>query len=96
MTQLQLDRTIFKMPDGTIKCTQYVMGKRRVSGLKMRGDVAKFKNGIIKLWWKDKWYVVPDETDFIMWSIDSICLTPDGDQVEPDHEDSWLALAQLV
>lgn len=96
MSQLEIDRTIFKMPDGTTKCTKYVMGKRRINGGRMRGDVALFKDGVIKLWWKDKWHVVPDESDFIMWTLDSICLTPDGEHVEPDHEDSWLSLVGLI
>jgi len=26
------------------------------------------------------------------WMFDSVCETPDGDIVEPDHPDSWLAL----
>jgi hypothetical protein len=28
--------------------------------------------------------------DIEEWTFDSVCLTPAGDEVEPDHPDSWL------
>jgi hypothetical protein len=51
---------------------------------------------ILKLWWNGEWYEVPSMAAFHEWTMDSVCPTPDGDDVEPDHEDSWLRLAGLV
>lgn len=93
--QLPLDCTLFKKKDG-IYCTQTVNGKKRDGGKKMNGDVAKFKGGLLKLWWNDKWYEVPSMAAFHEWTMDSICPTPEGVGVEPDHPDSWLSLAGLV
>jgi hypothetical protein len=30
------------------------------------------------------------------WVLDSVCETPEGDIVEPDHPDSWLSLLRLI
>ena len=30
------------------------------------------------------------------WAGDSVCGTPDGGEVEPDHPDSWLMLLGLI
>lgn len=93
--QLPIDCTIFKKKDG-IYCTQSVRGKDRIDGKKMNGDVASFKGGILKLWWEGKWWQVPTMCEFQEWTMDSVCPTPEGDIVEPDHPDSWLSLAGLV
>ena len=96
--QLPINKTLFRSKEG-FSCTLYVNGKERtkINGKlqRMNGDVAAFK-GVLKLWWNDKWYEVPSIAAFHEWTMDSVCPTPDGDEVEPDHEDSWLRLAGLV
>jgi len=96
--QLPINKTLFRCKDG-VRCTLYVNGTERtkINGKlqRMNGDVAAFK-GVLKLWWNDKWYEVPSIAAFHEWTMDSVCPTPDGDKVEPDHEDSWLRLAGLV
>jgi hypothetical protein len=96
--QLPLDKTVFRSKDG-VRCTRTVNGKERtkINGkLKlMNGEVAGF-NGVLKLRWNGKWHEVPSMAAFHEWTMDSVCPTPDGDVVEPDHEDSWLRLAGLV
>ena len=98
--QLPLDRTIFKGKDGTVRCTKCVRGLDRTfidgKGQRMDGDVGSFKGGILKLWWHGHWWEVPSLAAFQEWTMDSICETPEGEAVEPDHPDSWLSLAQLV
>jgi len=48
------------------------------------------------LTWKGQTYEIPDEEQLEEWVSDSICETPDGDCVEPDHPDSWLSLLGLI
>ena len=97
--QLPIERTIFKTDRGLV-CTPRVQGKDREfindKGQKMNGDCASFRGGILKLWWNGKWWEVPSMAEFQEWTMDSVCPTPDGEMVEPDHEDSWLSLAGLV
>lgn len=96
--QLPINKTLFRSKEG-FSCTLYVNGKERtkINGefQYMNGDVTDFK-GVLKLWWNGKWYEVPSIASFQEWTMDSICPTPDEDEVEPDHEDSWLRLAGLV
>jgi hypothetical protein len=35
--------------------------------------------------WKNQTYEVPDLDQLEAWVIDSVCETPEGDIVEPDH-----------
>jgi hypothetical protein len=42
------------------------------------------------------WYDVPDLEDIEEWTFDSVCPTPAGDEVEPDHPDSWLSILGLI
>jgi hypothetical protein len=46
--------------------------------------------------WKHQTYPVPDLDQLDAWVIDSVCETPDGDIVEPDHPDSWLSLLGII
>ena len=96
--QLPLNKTVFRYKD-EVRCTRTVNGMKRTKingkAQRMNGDVAAFK-GVLKLWWNGKWYQVPSLAAFQEWTMDSVCPTPDGDNVEPDHEDSWLRLAGLV
>jgi len=46
--------------------------------------------------WNGQKYEVPDMDQIEEWVWDSVCETPDGDIVEPDHPDSWLSLLGLI
>jgi|LakMenE18May11ns_1017448.scaffolds.fasta_scaffold7692856_1 hypothetical protein len=46
--------------------------------------------------WRGKVYEVPSTDEIEMWIWDSVCETPDGDEVEPDHPCSWLSLLGLI
>ena len=46
--------------------------------------------------WKNRTWPVPDLDQLEEWVMDSVCETPDGDCVEPDHPDSWLSLLSLI
>lgn len=46
--------------------------------------------------WKNQTYEVPDLDQLEVWVIDSVCETPEGDIVEPDHPDSWLSLLGII
>lgn len=45
--------------------------------------------------WNGDRYTVPGMDALEAWIIDTVCETPDGDIVEPDHPDSWLCLLGL-
>ena len=66
----------------------------------MTGDVIRSvkedPHGILKMWWGGQWLLIPTIDEFQEWTIDSVCPTPDGTDVEPDHPDSWLSLVGLV
>ena len=46
--------------------------------------------------WKGDQYETPSMEQLQEWVFDSVCETPDGDTVEPDHPDSWLSLLGLI
>jgi hypothetical protein len=46
--------------------------------------------------WKGEWWDVPTNEEVEEWVCDSVCLTPDDDEVEPDHPSSWLYLLGLI
>ena len=46
--------------------------------------------------WHGKQYPTPDLEELECWGMDSVCETPDGDTVEPDHPDSWLSLLGFI
>lgn len=46
--------------------------------------------------WRGRTYDVPPAEQIEWWVIDSVCETPDGDDVEPDHPDSWLSILGLI
>ena len=50
--------------------------------------------GTIK--WRGEEYEIPGMAELEQWVYDSVCETPDGDTVEPDHPDSWLSLLGLI
>lgn len=46
--------------------------------------------------WRGRTYPVPSMSEIEEWVIDSVCETPDGECVEPDHPDSWLSLLGII
>ena len=74
------------------------------------GSIYRNKRGTLRCYWiptggnyttEEKeglqgWYDVPDFEDIEEWTFDSTCQTPAGDDVEPDHPDSWLRILSLV
>jgi hypothetical protein len=60
------------------------------------GDIIIGKMGCLKLQWNGQWIPIPTIEEFMEWTLDSVCPTPDGDIVEPDAPNSWLSLVGLV
>lgn len=73
------------------------------------GAVYKNKEGILRLFWIPQgrnfaaeyddlvgWYDVPTMEEVEGWVFDSVCEAPSGDEVEPDHPDSWLSLLGVI
>jgi hypothetical protein len=46
--------------------------------------------------WNGQTHNVPPIGDIEKWVFDSVCETPDGEIVEPDHPDSWLSLLGII
>ena len=46
--------------------------------------------------YKGEVYDTPSLDELEEWVFDSVCETPDGRTVEPDHPDSWLCLLGLI
>jgi hypothetical protein len=46
--------------------------------------------------WRGQTYQVPSMSEIEEWVLDSVCETPEGDCVEPDHPDSWLSLLGII
>lgn len=59
---------------------------------------AEFEQPVIdsKVTWKGREYDPPSLGELREWQSDSVCETPDGEQVEPDHPDSWLILLGMI
>jgi len=49
-----------------------------------------------KIRWRGKFWTAPSEAELNAWTFDSVCETPDGRTVEPDHPESWLRILKLV
>lgn len=49
-----------------------------------------------QLQWRGAWYNLPTMGDVERWVYDSVCESPDGDTVEPDAPESWLAILGLM
>ena len=52
--------------------------------------------GSKRMRWRRVWMPLPSDAELQEWACDSVCETPDGRSVEPDHPDSWLRLLGLV
>lgn len=46
--------------------------------------------------WRRDWHFVPTMEQVEEWVFDSLCETPTGSTVEPDHPHSWLSLLGLI
>ncbi len=93
--QFQAEADFQDAPKGAVPCT---------------GNVYRNKKGVLRCFWipaggnyssEEKaeltgWYSVPTNEDIEYWTFDSICCTPAGDEVEPDHPDSWLSILGLI
>lgn len=53
-------------------------------------------NDGVKMFWRGKYWLVPTMGEIEEWIYDSVCETPDGRMVEPDHPESWLSILQLI
>jgi hypothetical protein len=73
------------------------------------GNVYRNKQGVLRCFWIPAgrnyrheaddltgWYDVPTLEDVEEQVFDSVAYTPCGDEVEPDHIDSWLSILGLV
>jgi hypothetical protein len=74
------------------------------------GDIRRNNQGILRCFWAPQggnytaaesneltgWYDVPDLEDIEEQVFDSVAYTPCGDEVEPDHVDSWLRILGLI
>jgi len=92
--QFQAECDFQNAPKGSIPCT---------------GNVYRDKQGVLRCYWipagdnyseeeKDEltgWYDVPSNEDIEEYSFSDAC-TPAGDEVEPDHADSWLRILGLI
>ena len=77
------------LPDGT---EQKLLRDGAVGRFTRMATGEKF----LKLRWHSRWFEVPTMEEVERWTLDSVCPTPDGNDVEPDHPDSWLVLLGLV
>lgn len=108
--QYPADTTINKR-DGKIWLTRSLpSGKDRLrnpeTGLpvRMAGDIGRIgpigETTILAIWWREdgafRWVPLPSIDAMMEWTLDSVCPTPDGRTLEPDHPDSWLRLLGLV
>lgn len=53
-------------------------------------------DGWPEILWKREWYRVPTTEEVEEWVFDSVCFTPDEDEVEPDDVNSWLSILGLI
>ena len=106
--QLPVTTTYKRFGDELRGTSHLLSGKRRATlhgePVKTVGDTARFgqheAEWIYAIWWRTAtgpgWVPVPSIDACQEWTIDSVCPTPDGDIVEPDHPDAWLRLLGLV
>ena len=74
------------------------------------GSIYRNREGIYRYYWSPSggnytkeekaqlkgWYDIPSLEDLEEWTFDSYAFTPDEQEVEPDHVDSWLRLLYLI
>ena len=49
-----------------------------------------------RILWRGKYWPAPTDAELELWTLDSVCETPDGRMVEPDNSESWLTILGLV
>lgn len=54
------------------------------------------EHGTWQIQWRGTWWNAPTDPELDFWTIDSICESPDGRSLEPDHPESWLSILRLV
>jgi len=54
------------------------------------------QDGWPHIFWRNNWYAVPTTEEVEEWVFDSVCFTPEEDEVEPDHPHSWLSILGLI
>lgn len=54
------------------------------------------RDGILQLRWAGQWWDVPTVGEIEAWVYDSVCESPEGDSVEPDHPESWLSILGII
>jgi len=60
-------------------------------------DFHRREDGLIShIRFRSEWYQVPPTEAIDEWVMDSVCETPEGDMVEPDHPHSWLRILRLI
>ena len=93
--QFQAETDFQDAPKGAIACT---------------GNVYRTRRGVLHCYWvpaggnysaQDKedlegWYDIPTNAEIEEQIFDSASFTPCGDEVEPDHVDSWLSILGLI
>ena len=56
----------------------------------------KLVDGWPHIAFKGELYRVPTLEEVEEWVFDSVCFTPDEDEVEPDDPNSWLSILGLI
>ena len=56
----------------------------------------EIKDGWPHIIWKRELMPVPTMEEVEEWVFDSVCFTPDDDEVEPDHPHSWLSILGMI
>ncbi len=56
----------------------------------------KRKGSTLGINWRREFCALPTDADLDRFTFDSVCETPKGELVEPDHPESWLRLLRLV
>lgn len=46
--------------------------------------------------WRGQWWDAPTDAQLDWWTFDSVCESPAGATIEPDHPESWLRLLRLI
>jgi len=54
------------------------------------------KDGWPHITWKRELVPVPTMEEVEEWVFDSVCFTPNEDEVEPDHPHSWLSILGMI
>lgn len=56
----------------------------------------EMRDGWPHIMWRKEWIPVPTMEELEEWTFDSVCMTPDEDEVEPDDVHSWLSILGLI